>query len=104
MFKKFLFGDISLFKTFWLITVPCYLILGVIATIIKLESGSITAKIWVLFFLLTMTLTSIARWNSSSKFDGLKLWKWLVKIGCVFDFWLIVSIISIGVYDLLGKH
>ena len=82
MIKKFLKGDLGLFKTYWLITIPICLAIGIFKQLFFLEPASIPAIIWVLSVLVTIPLTTIGIWNAATKYEGNKIWKWIAKGQC----------------------
>jgi hypothetical protein len=102
MLKQFLAGEFSLFKTYWLITVPSFIALGVIAKLIGLEPATAPTVLWVICFLITIALTTIGIWNSSSNYNGNSFWKWTVKAQCFLT--VIPFILAILTYLLQGLN
>jgi hypothetical protein len=83
MFKQFINGELSLFKTYWLVSIPSFIALGIIAKIVELEPATTPTIIWVVSYLIVVVFTTIGMWNSATKYNGSKIWKWIVKIQCI---------------------
>lgn len=83
MLKQFIAGEFGLSKTYWLISIPSFIAIGIIAKIIGLVPATIPTIIWVICYLITIVVTTIGMWNSATKYNGTKIWKWIVKTQCV---------------------
>jgi len=103
MFKKFLKGDLSLFKTYWLITIPICLAIGVFKQLFVTEPATLPAIIWALSILVTIPLTTIGIWNAANKYEGNKIWKWLVKAQCILTVLPFIFAIVVVIFEFFSK-
>lgn len=96
---KFIGGGYGLFKTYWLITAPSFILLGIIAYSIGLKPAEPETIAWVISYLLLILITTIALWNASSRYVGNKLWKIIVKTQCLLTTipFILAILFSVGI-------
>ena len=96
---KFVGGEYGLFKTYWLVTIPSYILLGIIANLIGLKPAEPVTIIWILCYISLIVLTTISLWNASNKYVGNKLWKIIVKAQCLLTIipFIVAILFSIGI-------
>ena len=81
-FKKFLVGDFGLSFSYWLITIPAFLILGLVGKVIGLVPAAPATIAWVAVYLILIVATTVALWNAAKKYTGRRIWVWIVKAQC----------------------
>ena len=79
--KKFILGDYSLVKTFWILYFIPTVLYSIVREILLYNNENYSSP-WVLIFLLMLykILCVIAVWNSSTKYVGKKRWFYLVRV------------------------
>jgi len=82
--RKFISGGYGLFNTYWIVTIPLFVFIGILGGLIGLTPREPSTIGWVVIYLITIVVTTVALWNASSKFEGGKIWSLLVKIQCAF--------------------
>lgn len=84
--KKFLLGNYSLTKTFWVIYFTPMVLYATIITLLR-EADEAYSSPWVVIILALVfkILCFIAIWNSSAKYTGKKIWFYLVRFYLAYD-------------------
>ena len=85
--KKFLLGNYSLTKTFWIIYFIPTISYAIFNTLL-VEFDENYSSPWIIIFLLLVfkIVCFVAIWNSSTKYTGKKRWFYLVRIYLAFEF------------------
>ena len=84
--KKFILGDYSLVKTFWIVFFIPSALLYISHQILLYYNDNYSIPWVILFLVLTYKISCIvAIWNSSAKYPGKKRWFYSVRIYLAFE-------------------
>ena len=79
--KKFLLGNYSLIKTFWIIyAIPTISYSIIRALLAEFNENYSTPSVIIYLFFVFKILCYVAIWNSSAKYTGKKRWFYLVRV------------------------
>ena len=79
--KKFLLGNYSLTKTFWIIYfIPTFSYTIIRTLLVEFDETYSSPWIIVILFMVFKILCYVAIWNSSAKYTGKKRWFYLVRV------------------------